>query len=72
MIVIALSLYFLGALMMMCLADLELRSTPHHGGKPLAIFVASVLWPAVMLYTVVATSVDLTVALMRRLFSPTE
>lgn len=72
MMVITLSLYLLGALMMMCLADLELRGTPHHGGKPLAIFAASVLWPAIMLYTVVATSVDLTVLFMRRLFSPTE
>ena len=74
MTLIAFGLYALGALMMMCLADIELRATPavSQRGKGLTILVASLIWPLVMLYTVVATSVDLAIMGLRSLFSPTK
>jgi len=61
MTVLALALYLLGTLAMMCLVEIEMRGVETNaspGARMFAIAVASLLWPLIMLYAVVGIGID--------------
>lgn len=59
LIALCIALYVLGGFSMMCLTDLELRTIPRTiPGRGVAIAVASIVWPFVILYALVGVCFD--------------